>query len=102
MRRLGECNTRNPHVSAWVQEMAARCKPDRIFWCDGSEAERHLLTSEAVAQGALVQLNQEKLPGCYYHRSHPNDTARVEHCTFVCTESEEEAGPSKTWVSPSE
>jgi phosphoenolpyruvate carboxykinase (GTP) len=91
--KLGSCDTQHAEVVAWVNRMAHLCKPDQIFWCDGSEAEKEFLTAEAVRQGVLIQLNQEKLPGCYYHRSHPNDVARVEQCTYVCTEGEEEAGP---------
>ncbi len=81
-------------------EMAALTQPDRIFWCDGSESEREALYAEAVRQGILIQLNQEKLPGCYYHRSHPSDVARVEQCTYICSESEVEAGPTNNWSEP--
>ena len=98
--KLGECNIENGAVLDWVRQMAEVCKPDRIFWCDGSKAEREALTAEAVKQGVLIPLNQKKLPGCYYHRSHPNDVARVEQCTFVCSESEEETGPTNNWVRP--
>ena len=70
---IGSQNTLNPHVVAWVNETAALCEPERIYWCDGSEEERAQLTEEAVRQGVLIELNQEKLPGCYLHRSHPND-----------------------------
>jgi len=98
--KLGECNVKNSAVLDWVRKMAEICKPDRIFWCDGSKAEREVLTAEAVKQGILIPLNQKKLPGCYYHRSHPNDVARVEQCTFVCSESEEETGPTNNWVRP--
>ena len=94
------CNTQNKHVLAWVEEMARLCQPDRVFWCDGSEEEKVALTEEAVARRVLIRLNQAKLPGCYYHRSHPNDVARVEQCTNVCTEQEEEAGPTNNWVAP--
>ncbi len=100
--KLGTCNVQNGHVTGWVQQMVELCKPQQIFWCDGSEAEKEFLTDEAVRQGILVRLNQEKLPGCYYHRSHPNDVARVEQCTYVCTESQEEAGPTNNWVPPAE
>src|SRR5439155_25470074 len=97
---LGECNTSNEAVRHWVQEMAELCKPDRLFWCDGSLAEKEALTAEAVKRGVLTPLNQQKLPGCYYHRSHPNDVARVEQCTYVCTDSEEDAGPTNNWAKP--
>src|SRR5262245_11805008 len=100
--KLGNCNTTNPAVTTWVREMVETCQPDRIFWCDGSEAERELLIEEAVAIGLLIRLNQEKLPGCYYHRSNPNDVARVEQCTYICTESKEDAGPTNNWAPPKE
>ena len=90
----------NSHVLAWVGDVARRTLPDRVFWCDGSEAERDALYAAAVAQGVLVRLNQEKLPGCYYHRSHPDDVARVEQCTYICTESEADAGPTNNWSAP--
>ena len=98
----GKCNTSNKAVLAWVDEMAKLCKPDRVYWCDGSKAERKALTAEAVEQGVLIKLNQKKLPGCYYHRSNPNDVARVEQSTFICTESQEEAGPTNNWMAPKE
>jgi phosphoenolpyruvate carboxykinase (GTP) len=100
MATLGQRNTKNKHVIAWVEEMANLCKPGQLFWCDGSEQERQALTFEAVVKGVLIELNQQKLPGCYYHRSHPNDVARVEQCTYVCTEQEEDAGPTNNWVQP--
>jgi phosphoenolpyruvate carboxykinase (GTP) len=81
-------------------EMADLTQPDRIFWCDGSESEKEALYAEAVRQGVLIRLNQEKLPGCYYHRSHPSDVARVEQCTYICSESEVEAGPTNNWAEP--
>ena len=99
---FGAKNTNHPAISAWVEKMANLCQPDRIFWCSGSEAERKLLTDEAVRSGILTPLNQEKWPGCYYHRSNPNDVARVEQLTFICTPIEEEAGPTNNWANPSE
>src|SRR5262245_22147062 len=92
--------TPNEHVRKWVDEMARLCQPDHIHWCDGSEAEQQALTDEAVAKGILLRLNQTKLPGCYYHRSHPTDVARVEQCTFICTELQEDAGPTNNWMAP--
>src|SRR5665213_4314079 len=94
--------TQNQHLHTWVKSMAELCQPERIHWCDGSEAEKVSLTKQAVAAGVLIELNQEKLPGCYYHRSNPNDTARVEHCTFICTETAAEAGPTNNWAAPAE
>jgi len=91
----------NPHVLRWVAEWAELCRPDSIFWCDGSEAERQDLTRQAVKDGVLIELNQEKRPGCHYHRSNPNDVARVEQCTYICTPTKDEAGPTNNWMEPS-
>ncbi len=90
----------NPHLARWVDEMAKLCKPDRVVWCDGSEAEAKRLTDECLKTGVLHPVNQEQLPGCYLHRSDPNDVARVEHVTFICTPSKEEAGPTNNWMAP--
>jgi phosphoenolpyruvate carboxykinase (GTP) len=98
----GKCYTANKPLLAWVDEMAKLCKPDRIYWCNGSKAERKALTAEAVKMGVLIKLNQKKLPGCYYHRSSVNDVARVEQATFICTESQEEAGPTNNWMAAKE
>ncbi len=92
--------TKNPHLLAWVEEMARLCKPDRVYWCDGSPQEQKRLTEEAVAQKVLIPLDQKKWPGCYYHHSNPNDVARVEHLTFICTPTKEEAGPCNHWMDP--
>ncbi len=94
--------TTNPAVIAWLSQQAQLCQPENIYWCDGSEAEKETLTAEAVAKGILIKLNQEKLPGCYYHRSNPNDVARVEQCTFICTPTADEAGPTNNWSAPRE
>jgi phosphoenolpyruvate carboxykinase (GTP) len=94
--------TSNKHLLAWVQQMAAMCQPDEVVWCDGSEAEKKRLTEYAVSKGILIPLNKEKHPGCYLHRSNPNDVARVEHLTFICTPTKEEAGPTNNWMAPAE
>ena len=94
--------TTNPKLLAWVEEMARLTKPDRIVWCDGSEEERQRLIKDAVDQGVLIPLNQEKRPGCYLHRSNPNDVARTEHLTFVCTRTKAAAGPNNNWMDPQE
>ena len=99
---LGKCNTNNPTVLGWVEDQVRHCQPDQVFWCNGSGEEKEFLTNLAVDQGILIKLNQEKLPGCYYHRSNPNDVARVEHCTYICTETEDEAGPTNNWAAPAE
>ena len=92
----------NAHLAQWVDEMARMCKPDRIHWCDGSEAERDRLLREALDAGTLLALDPAKRPGSYYHRSDPNDVARTEELTFVCTPTREEAGPTNNWLEPSE
>ena len=84
---LGVCNTKNPALIAWVEEVAKMTQPDRVYWCSGSEREKQALTEAAVAAGILIKLSPQKWPGCYLHRSNPNDVARVEQCTFICTES---------------
>ncbi|MGA2556369.1 MAG: phosphoenolpyruvate carboxykinase (GTP) [Verrucomicrobiota bacterium] len=95
-------NTSNAGVIRWVDEMAQLCQPDQVFWCGGSAKEKEVLTAEAVAQGVLIRLNQQKLPGCYYHRSDPADVSRSEDRTFICTETADEAGPTNNWVAPAE
>ena len=92
----------NQAVSDWVREMAALTKPDEIVWIDGSEEERERLIEEAVSTGEVSRLNQEKLPGCIYHRTAENDVARVEHLTFICTPEKADAGPTNNWMSPDE
>lgn len=92
----------NAVLRAWVEEVRALVTPDQIFWVDGSEEEKEFLLAEAVRTGVLIKLNEEKLPGCYYHRSNPNDVARVEQCTFICTRSKEGAGPTNNWAPPRE
>lgn len=92
----------NQHIINWVEEQAALCRPDAIFWCNGSEEEKNALTRAAVETGILIELNQKKLPGCYLHRSNPDDVARSEQCTFICTPTQEEAGPTNNWLAPRE
>jgi phosphoenolpyruvate carboxykinase (GTP) len=95
-------NTANSAVIQWVDEMAKLCQPDRIMWCNGSEAEKKQLTDEAVAGGVLIRLNQQKLPGCHLHRSDVSDVSRSEERTFICSETEDDAGPTNNWVAPAE
>ncbi|MGZ3417362.1 MAG: phosphoenolpyruvate carboxykinase (GTP) [Polyangiales bacterium] len=94
--------TSNKQLIQWVNEMAALCQPDQVLWLDGSEDEKRRLIEHSVATGVLTELDQKKLPGCYYHRSNPNDVARVEHLTFICTPAKEEAGPTNNWMAPDE
>src|SRR5262249_37849893 len=92
----------NRFLSTWVDEMARLTRPDRIHWCDGSAAERQRLYEAAVTAGVLIPLNPSKRPGCYLHRSNPNDVARSEDLTFVCTREKEDAGPTNNWMAPEE
>ena len=94
--------TANKIVTAWVEEMRALTKPDQVVWIDGSEAQLEALRKEAMETGELHQLNQDLLPGCYYHRTAENDVARVEDRTFICTSKKEEAGPTNNWMAPAE
>ena len=94
--------TENKTVLAWLEEMKAMCQPDNVVWIDGSEEQLEALRAEAVETGEMIKLNQEKLPGCYYHRTAENDVARVEDRTFICTPTEEEAGPINNWMAPDE
>ena len=87
-------------VADWVGEVAALTRPERIHWCDGSAAEFQQLRAELARTGELRELNQATFPGCYLARSNPTDVARVEHLTFVCTRSQEDAGPNNNWQPP--
>jgi phosphoenolpyruvate carboxykinase (GTP) len=98
----GKPLTKNPHLQKWVAAMAKMTKPDHIVWVDGSEAEKKRLTDVALKEGSLLPLNQDKLPGCYLSRSNPNDVARVEQLTFICTPTKDEAGPTNNWMEPGE
>ena len=94
--------TKNPNVNKWVDEMIALCKPDKVVWIDGSKAQLDGLRDEAVSTGEMIKLNEEKLPGCLYHRTLPNDVARVEDRTFICSRKKEDAGPTNNWCDPKE
>ena len=85
---------------AWVDEMAALTKPNRILWINGGEEQLEELRSQAMATGELLKLNEEKLPNCYYHRSALNDVARVEARTFICSREQKDAGPTNNWCDP--
>ena len=82
MSTLGKKYGSNRHVIDWVDRAIELCQPDQLFWCDGSEAEKEFLLARAVEEKVLIKLNPQKRPGCYYHRSNPNDVARVEQCTY--------------------
>ena len=89
-------------LNEWVAEVAALTRPERIHWCDGSEAEYRALVDGMLADGTLVELNQDTHPGCYLHRSDKDDVARVEHLTFVCSRDRDDAGPNNHWMAPDE
>src|SRR6266496_4465477 len=82
----------NESVRKWVQECVELCQSNNVVWCDGSKAEADRLYEKGVREGTLIKLNQQRLPGCYLHRSNPNDVARSEHLTFICTPSADMAG----------
>ena len=99
---FADAPTKNKKLLSWVQEVAELTTPDRIYWCDGSDAEWDRLTQELVASGTLTPLNSQKRPNSFLARSNPSDVARVEDRTFICSIKEEDAGPTNNWMEPSE
>jgi len=94
--------TKNKAILDWVEEQVKLTKPDKVVWITGDEEQLNQLRQEAYATGELIELNQEKLPGCALHRSAQNDVARVEDRTFICTPTRREAGPTNNWMDPDE
>jgi phosphoenolpyruvate carboxykinase (GTP) len=92
----------SPDVAAWVNSVSELTRPRAVHWCEGSDAEIRELTAQLLRAGELHKLNAEEFPGCYLYRSDPNDVARVEHVTYVCTRSMEDAGPNNHWMAPAE
>ena len=95
-------STKNQKLIDWVNEWAAWCEPTNVSWCDGSEEENQRLLDGMVASGMAVKLDEKKRPGSYYFQSDPSDVARVENRTFICTKTQEEAGPTNNWADPTE
>lgn len=94
--------TSNQDLKQWVEEVSKLTRPDAIHWCTGSDEENDKLTELMLASGDFLELNQETHPGCHLHRSAPDDVARVEHLTFICTPDREDAGPNNFWMEPNE
>jgi len=92
----------NKSLKNWVDEIAKLTKPDGVVWLDGSDGEYQSLLSQSVTEGQLIKLDEKKHPGCYLHRSNPNDVARSEKTTFICTPNKEDAGPTNHWMEPQE
>jgi len=92
--------THNKKLKDWVNKMARLCEPDDIVWIDGSEAQKETLEQEALASAELIELNKERLPGCFLHRTAVDDVARTEHLTYICTRRKHDAGPTNNWMSP--
>jgi phosphoenolpyruvate carboxykinase (GTP) len=88
-------------AETWVREVETLTRPDRVVWCDGSEAEYQRLLEDMLADGTLHRLHPD-WPGCYLHRSHPSDVARTEHLTFIACRRREDAGPTNNWMSPAD
>ena len=93
--------TTNKSILEWIKEKAELVKPEKIVWIDGSKEQIDALRAEACSTGEMIKLNEELLPECYLHRTKPNDVARVEDRTLICTPTEEEAGPTNHWMEPS-
>ena len=93
-------STMNSAIRGWVSEIEALTMPSSVVYCDGSNDEKDRLVADCLATGELIELNQQKLPGCYLHRSAPHDVARTEQLTFICTTQQDDTGPTNNWMAP--
>ena len=94
--------TSNQVLKQWVEQVSQLTRPDNIHWCTGSDEENQGLIDTMLADGTFIELNQQTNPDCYLHRSSPDDVARVEHLTFICTPQRDDAGPNNHWMEPEE
>ncbi len=97
---MNKAPTTNKELRSWVDKMSKLCQPDDIVWIDGSEEQKKQLEKESMSIGEIIQLNQDKLPGCFLHRTAIDDVARTEHLTFICTKKKHDAGPNNNWMPP--
>jgi phosphoenolpyruvate carboxykinase (GTP) len=102
MEERTETMTDHKELRRWVEECAQLCQPDEVVWIDGSDEQRDELTRQALHSGELIELDQEKLPGCVYHRTARNDVARTEGLTYICTSNRDDAGTTNNWMAPEE
>ena len=102
VKYLNATPTKHAKLVAWVEEWAKICKPEGVYWCDGSKAEYDRLSEEMVQSGLAVRLNPAKRPNSLLFRSDPSDVARVENRTFIASEKQEDAGPTNNWIAPKE
>ena len=94
--------TQHAGLRAWIEQIASLCKPDQVYWCDGSQREYDEMCELLVKGGTFIRLNPAKRPNCFLARSHPSDVARVEERTFICSASKDDAGPTNNWAPPAE